>query len=63
MDIAGFEASHDFVICGDAMMVGLGLKWLNKDCIGTGVVRQHDILFAALRADWELAHVFGVQGF
>ena len=51
MDVAGFAASHDFVICGDAMMVGLGLEWLHKDCIGPGVVRQHDILIAALGVD------------
>ena len=62
MNVAGFEASHDFVICGDAMMVGLGLEWLDKDCIGPGVVCQHDILVAALCADWETAHVVGVQG-
>ena len=63
MDVAGFEASHDFVLCGDAMMVSLDLERLDKDCIGTGVVCQHDILVAALGADWELAHVVGVQGF
>ncbi len=44
-------------------MVSLGLKWLHQDCIGPGVVRQHDILVSALGADWELAHVVGVQGF
>ena len=38
MDVAGFEASHNFVICGDAMMVGLGLEWLDKDSIGPSVV-------------------------
>ena len=62
MDVAGFETSHDFVVCGNAMMVGLGLEWLDQDCIGTGVIRQHDILVAALGADWETAHVVGVQG-
>ena len=63
MDVVGFETSHDFVVCRNAMMVGLGLEWLDQDCIGTSVVRQHDILVAALGADWETAHVVGVQGF
>ena len=62
MDFAGFETSHNFVVCGNAMMAGLGLEWLDQDCIGTGVVRQHDILVATLGADWETAHVVGVQG-
>ncbi len=46
------------------MLVSLGLEWLDQDCIGTGVIRQHDILVAALAlgADWETAHVVGVQG-
>ena len=51
MDVAGSETSHDFVVCGNAMMVGLGLERLDQDCIGTGVIRQHDILVAALGAD------------
>ncbi len=51
MDVSGFETSHDFVVCGIAMMVRLGLEWLDQDCIGTGVIRQHDILVAALGAD------------
>jgi hypothetical protein len=62
MDVVGFEASHDFVVCGDAMMVGLGLEWLDEDCIGPGMVCQHDVLVATLCADWESAHVIGVQG-
>ncbi len=51
IDVVGFETSHDFVVCRNVMMVGLGLEWLDQDCIGTSVVRQHDILVAALGAD------------
>jgi hypothetical protein len=51
IDAVGFETSHDFVVCRNVMMVGLGLEWLDQDCIGTSVVRQHDILVAALGAD------------
>jgi hypothetical protein len=60
LDVAGFEARHDFVVCGYAMMVVLGLEGFDQDCIGAGVVGQHDILVSALGADWEPAHVVGV---
>ncbi len=59
--VAGFEPSHDFVVCWDSKMVGLGFEWLYQDCVGPGMVGQHDILVATLGADWETAHVVGVQ--
>jgi hypothetical protein len=49
-----------FVVFWNAMMVGLGLEWLHQDCIGPGVVRQHDILVSALGMDGEPAHVAGI---
>ncbi len=60
LDVAGFEMRHDFVVCWKAMMVGLRLEWLHQDCIGPGVVRQHDILVSALGADGESSDVVGI---
>jgi hypothetical protein len=60
LDVLGFETRHDFVVCWNTMMVGLGLEWLHQDCIGPGVARQHDILVSTLGADGEPAHVVGI---
>jgi hypothetical protein len=48
LDVSGFETRHDFVVCWDAVMVGLGLEWLYQDCISPSVVCQHDILISAV---------------
>ncbi len=62
LDVAGFESRHNFVVGWDAVMVGLGLEWIHQDRIGPSVVFQHDVLVSTLCADWEAAHVVGIQG-
>jgi hypothetical protein len=48
-----FEMFHDGLVCRDAMVVRFGLEGLHQDDICRIVIREHNVLVAAHRTDWE----------
>ena len=43
------------------MAILAGLERFDEDGVGVAIVGDHEVLVAAAGADWEAAHVFGVE--
>ena len=56
-----FKAHHDGVVRWDTVSVVLHLEWLDKDYVGTYVIRQHDMLVPTLCMDGEASKVVRIQ--
>ena len=55
------EVQHDAVVGCNAVAVVTGFEGLDEDHGEVGVVREHDVVVAAVRADGEAAHVVSVE--
>ena len=58
---ASLEAGHDEGVGRDAVAVFPCLEGLDEDGIGVAVVGNHQVLVAAVGADWEVSCVVYVE--
>ena len=55
------ELLHDIIVCNKTMLVGTCLEWFSEDRIGITMIRNHNILIAALQAYREPTSIISVS--
>ena len=55
------EAGHDAGVCEDTVAILAGLGDFNEDDVSVAMVSDHELLVAAVGAEWEAACVVGVE--